>query len=209
MTKDMTSHEDVRDDERALVRELAVLAKATEAAEAPARLRESVLTAFRARPRGAPRRSTGRLAGALATAATLAIAGGLLLARREGARVAPVPNAPATIAARAPAPPTIPATLPAKEVERPLPLRARRSAPAPSVVAAVEGAAFEGGAFLPVAYAASMEDLDSAPIVRMALPREALLAFGWPLSDETETRAVMADVVLGPDGVARAIRFVP
>jgi len=45
-------------------------------------------------------------------------------------------------------------------------------------------------------------------IVRVTLPRTTLLAFGVPMNMERAGELVTADVMLGEDGVARAIRFV-
>ena len=50
--------------------------------------------------------------------------------------------------------------------------------------------------------------LEGAPVVRMKLPRTALTAFGLPMNPERAEEPVQADVVLGPDGFARAVRFV-
>lgn len=50
--------------------------------------------------------------------------------------------------------------------------------------------------------------LESAQVVRVELPASALVAAGLPAGLETEDQTVTADVVLGQDGLARAIRFV-
>jgi hypothetical protein len=50
--------------------------------------------------------------------------------------------------------------------------------------------------------------LEGAPVVRMKLPRTVLMAFGLPMNPERAEEPVQADVVLGPDGFARAVRFV-
>src|SRR5262245_48457526 len=50
--------------------------------------------------------------------------------------------------------------------------------------------------------------LESAQVVRVELPASALVAAGLPADPETEGQTVRADVVLGQDGLARAIRFV-
>jgi hypothetical protein len=55
------------------------------------------------------------------------------------------------------------------------------------------------------------EDLDSvefAQVVRVELSASALREVGLPLSYASAGEPVKADVVLGPDGMARAIRFV-
>jgi hypothetical protein len=50
--------------------------------------------------------------------------------------------------------------------------------------------------------------LEGAPVVRMKLPRTVLTTFGLPMNPERAEEPVQADVVLGPDGFARAVRFV-
>jgi hypothetical protein len=49
---------------------------------------------------------------------------------------------------------------------------------------------------------------ENRQIVRMTLPRTALLAFGVPMNMERAGELVTADVMFGEDGVAQAIRFV-
>jgi hypothetical protein len=50
--------------------------------------------------------------------------------------------------------------------------------------------------------------LDSLQLVRIELPGSALSEVGLPVDPETVNEPVKADVVLGQDGLARAIRFV-
>jgi hypothetical protein len=49
---------------------------------------------------------------------------------------------------------------------------------------------------------------DGAQVVRVELPRYAMARFGFPVNMERYDEVVKADVWLGTDGVARAIRFV-
>lgn len=49
------------------------------------------------------------------------------------------------------------------------------------------------------------EDID---VVRVEVPRSAMLAVGLPVSSERVTELVEADVMLGADGLARAVRFI-
>jgi hypothetical protein len=50
--------------------------------------------------------------------------------------------------------------------------------------------------------------LESVRLVRVELPGSALSEVGLPVDPETANEPVIADVVLGQDGLARAIRFV-
>src|SRR4029077_2224657 len=45
-------------------------------------------------------------------------------------------------------------------------------------------------------------------LVRVKLPRSALTAFGLPVNEERFEERIQADVLVGEDGLARAIRFV-
>ena len=62
--------------------------------------------------------------------------------------------------------------------------------------------------FIAVAGADPSEPIDSPILVRVTLPRTALVKFGLPMNQERSSEFVKADVVLGNDGLARAIRFV-
>ncbi|HYG81823.1 MAG TPA: hypothetical protein VD861_15605 [Pyrinomonadaceae bacterium] len=62
--------------------------------------------------------------------------------------------------------------------------------------------------FMPLTYGGSLSQLDDGQVVRVELPRSALHSFGLPVNAERGGGRVKADVLLGHDGVARAIRFV-
>jgi hypothetical protein len=51
--------------------------------------------------------------------------------------------------------------------------------------------------------------LESGRVVRIEVPASALIALGLPITAESKDRPVQADLVLGQDGLARAIRFLP
>jgi hypothetical protein len=60
--------------------------------------------------------------------------------------------------------------------------------------------------FIPLSY-------DPAPpgttrVVRVQLPREALIAFGLPVNEDRTEDLVQADLLLDEDGLTRAVRFV-
>ena len=50
--------------------------------------------------------------------------------------------------------------------------------------------------------------IDSGSLVRVELPRSALESFGLPMNMERAGERIKADVLVGSDGPARAIRFV-
>jgi hypothetical protein len=64
-------------------------------------------------------------------------------------------------------------------------------------------------AFYPLPYGSGLSLDDGWELVRVRMPVAALTAIGVPVVDEASaTEFVKADVVLGDDGMARAIRFV-
>ena len=62
--------------------------------------------------------------------------------------------------------------------------------------------------FLPVGYTSPMNLQDGGQVMRVELPRSALAGFGLPVNMNRVNERVKADVLVGPDGQARAIRFV-
>lgn len=62
--------------------------------------------------------------------------------------------------------------------------------------------------FLPVGYGATSDLQDGGQLVRVELPRSALVRFGLPMNMDRADERVKADVLVGADGLARAIRFV-
>jgi hypothetical protein len=62
--------------------------------------------------------------------------------------------------------------------------------------------------FIPLTQDARSALAEGGQVVRVELPRTALQRFGLPMNVEQSGGRVKADVMLGYDGVARAIRFV-
>jgi hypothetical protein len=62
--------------------------------------------------------------------------------------------------------------------------------------------------FIPLMGRESLAQLDGGQVMRVELPRSALMSFGLPMDMERATERIKADVVVGYDGLARAIRFV-
>lgn len=63
-------------------------------------------------------------------------------------------------------------------------------------------------AFYPIPYAAPLQPYESRRIVRVSVPQPALAALGLPISQEPTLQPVDADVLVGEDNLARAVRFV-
>lgn len=62
--------------------------------------------------------------------------------------------------------------------------------------------------FMPLGFVNSANLQDGGHIVRVELPRSALLSFGLPVNMDRVNEKVKADVWFGVDGLAHAIRFV-
>ena len=62
--------------------------------------------------------------------------------------------------------------------------------------------------FFPVGYGSTLNLQDGGQLVRVELPRLALARFGLPVNVNRANQKVKADVLVGVDGLARAIRFV-
>ena len=96
--------------------------------------------------------------------------------------------------------------------------RPRRFRPAPSTqstfVSVIVGAVTDSetsevaSEFMPLGYSNAANIQEGAQVVRVELPRYAMARFGVPVNMERYDERVKADVWLGADGLARAIRFV-
>jgi hypothetical protein len=60
--------------------------------------------------------------------------------------------------------------------------------------------------FFPLFYASV--PASSTQVIRMEVPRAALAQFGLDSADANVNGTVLADVLVGDDGLARAVRFV-
>lgn len=62
--------------------------------------------------------------------------------------------------------------------------------------------------YLPMPDAPRFTAEDRGQLVRIRLPRESMRSFGLPVNQDRIVQTVKADVLIGEDGIARAIRFV-
>jgi hypothetical protein len=74
----------------------------------------------------------------------------------------------------------------------------------PAAVASEEAAT----PFFPLPFSDAALPLDQASVIRVELPRSALEWTGLPVEENRREERIRADLVLGADGLARAIRFV-
>jgi hypothetical protein len=61
--------------------------------------------------------------------------------------------------------------------------------------------------FIPIPNAARIEPNEDLNLVRVEVPRSAMIALGYAVSEDRASEPVEAEVVLGADGLARAVRF--
>jgi len=78
-----------------------------------------------------------------------------------------------------------------------------RSVPAPEIPAPAEIATD----FMPLTSEGGIALMESGQLMRVRLPRSALAAVGLPVNPELADQPVTAQVLIGQDGIARAIRF--
>jgi hypothetical protein len=71
-----------------------------------------------------------------------------------------------------------------------------------------ETVATKADEYLPLTYLAKTTAMDTGTIIRVRLSRSALVSLGLPVNLENSSDSVSAEVVMGDDGVARAIRLV-
>ncbi|HKQ92191.1 MAG TPA: hypothetical protein VJZ77_16145 [Blastocatellia bacterium] len=62
--------------------------------------------------------------------------------------------------------------------------------------------------FFPLSYSGDQKPMESGKVIRVEMPRSALITFGMPVNIERADVPIKADLLVGEDGLARAIRFV-
>ena len=208
----------------------------TKAAEAPSAVEDQVLSAFRERRRvlSVPASPLRRHFWISAAAAVLLIAVGILGWRwfvasaplsneQAGSR-----NTTANIGATVPVKPPVVAVSPSQPPNASTPLVSRRfqspkhstthaqprldvakrATTQPSLSAATHEVKEITTAFVPLGYGSALDLQDGGQMVRVELPRSALARFGLPMNMNRANEKIKADVLVGADGFARAIRFV-
>ena len=203
-----------------------LLAAAAESECAPPRVKESLLTAFAEQPQAAPATTSvvniqTRRKLVLWTGAAAAIAAAIVLAvmlpawRGPSAPVSQIPVATTPAVESLPPAPVTPVEVdspPAKESVDPI--RKRRSLGQRVVGPKVSSGEIETVAqnvtkeYLPLTYMATATAIDTGTVIRVQLSRSALVSLGLPMNMESSRESVEAEVVVGDDGVARAIRLV-
>lgn len=190
--------------ERALSGLLAVAAEEDAGCTTPAAVEQALLSEFRSRDFvGRPARWAWRMCAAGAAVAALLV---VSVSVRK-------PRAPQVVKVLTvtPAPAMEPTKIiaPAYREQRKPPVRTLRAAQHKPVMP--KGQSVHDNRevvtdFIPVVY--DPEPVEHGRMVRVRLPRSALAAFGLPMNEQHAEETIQADVVLGEDGLARAVRFV-
>jgi hypothetical protein len=87
-----------------------------------------------------------------------------------------------------------------------IPAAKHKPVAAPAVVAAVVEDEADAS-FYPLPEAEALPAVENAMVVRVQLPVSSLQLMGVPVSDEGGDASVQADLLLGQDGLARAVRL--
>lgn len=188
---------------RVLSLELRALAADDQSMQAPAQMEAMLLAAFREHNR---RRSAAwtwlRWAGAVAALVAVAF---WLAAERPWENAVSAPAARIQAAGPPIAAQPVPRNAGAKRNNE-VAIKGTprtRSRPIPS-----QAAADASNEFIALTYGGSSYPVGDSMVVRVELPRSAPMLVGLPVGGGDISGTVTADVVLGQDGVARAIRFV-
>lgn len=203
-----------------------LLAAGAESESAPARVKESLLAAF-AEQQPAQSQTTSVvdistrrkrmwwIGAAAAIAAVIVLAVILPVWRETPSPVLPMPIASGPVVESSQPPITNPGTVnsqpPLGVVDA---IRKRRSfrqqtdriktSPKGSETVALNGTK----EYLPLTYLANSTAMDTGTVIRVQLSRSALVSLGLPMNMESSRDSIEAEVVVGDDGVARAIRLV-
>jgi hypothetical protein len=180
------------------------LAREVEQCQSPLNLEAALCERFRRYHRG--RRTRQILAiGSIAACLMLVFVGGTVLVRRSLPTAIPAPE------------PRPRAAIPVNRTLQPQPglvevapnrLRTRVAKRKPSAAPRAEIEQEVMTSFIPVGVGAAFGLGERGSLVRVRLPRSALATFGLPINQSRVSDVVNADVLLGEDGLARAIRFV-
>ncbi len=174
---------------------LDALKRATEDARAPERVEAALVAAFRERAQAAPMPAAPfwpRWALVAAMVMVVVVAGLAVLLNRRTAPPLPVAVVAPQLAV-APEPPKTIANTP-----RTVPRAAKPRAGANEVA----------GEFIPLVPDRTWSPGESGQVIRVSMPRTALQSFGLPVDENRAFEIVKADIVVGQDMVARAIRIV-
>ena len=210
------------ENERGITLSLRGLAENTASAGAPARVEKRLLAAFDelapvqspALPVPAERYRRRYLIGAIA--AGLLLVFGLFAVRwRQPVPVIPDTRTPLVADAGSPSIPVATTFAPpikkglAARPDSPMKSSTRHKGKTPAKTKPANSVNTEIATdFIPVIYGGAANLAEGGRMVRVELPRSAMVSFGLPVHMDRVNEKVKADVLLGVDGLAQAIRFV-
>ena len=172
----------------------------------PAGVRTALLAEFRRQHAVVPIRRPVRKWAAIAAVAAALLAGVLLL---RGRRVEPTRTGPVEVVQVPVAPPAAPPV--EHPADKPV-VRAKAHPPKPQpprvVTTPVEEPAEVASDFFEIPYVEPLRPEQRADVFRVQLPRASMAAFGLPVSGGRLDSRISADVLMGEDGVVRAVRFI-
>jgi hypothetical protein len=210
-------------DEEMLSRSLRSLSEEMEVLEAPARVEAELLQAFRSRQVVVPMRPRPVWSRYIvaAVAAVLLIVVSVVAFKWSGSSPEKLNAKDQTPKIQETLPPPVEPTPAPQQVDQRDKLainnnvepvhRSRRNVsnrPRPSAAVANHVRNEVTTDFMPLGYMNAANFQDGAQIIRVEVPRSALANFGYMVNMERPNQRVKADVLLGSDGMAHAIRFV-
>lgn len=175
-----------------------LVAAAASPAKPPAAVKVALLREFRRQRTVAPMRRPVLWWTAIASVAAALLVAAMLETLRRPPVITPRLVAP---------PPPVVATAPVPAAPAPPPRRrvkARVLPPVPKVEEAPEVATD----FFEIPYSEPLRPDERADVIRIQMPRANIAAFGLPVSGGRLDSRVTADVLMGEDGVARAVRLI-
>ena len=211
------------EDELNLTINLRALATEMEFASAPASIESDLLTAFNERnvptvPRWYRRYSTYATAAGLLLALAIGIAAWKLTSPTDQKKVAVIPEPtkgepqPTDLTATAKdvqsqSNPEIQPVVDRRQDHLKTPKTARRTRQVEETRSQASQSELATD-FMPIGYVSSASLQDGGSVVRVELPRSTIISMGFAVNMDRYSERVKADVLLGADGLARAIRFV-
>ena len=193
-------------EERAFLSAVCAVRGAIAHEQAPSRVEGALLEAFRAQSRIGITAATDQTPSWF-NWKVAAVAAALLVLTTAGALVFVHGPAETPKQAQSPAPVTRPDSAPASAVESSEPQRVsvhvarraqtHRARPSETVTE-----------FMPLNEGEDLQSLEFVQVVRVEVSAASLRDFGLPIGYASADELIKADLALGPDGIARAIRFV-
>jgi hypothetical protein len=191
---------------------LGQIAQQTAELQAPPRIEAALLRQFRGERSASSSRRLRRQLAALGAAAAALLALGLSFHRPRAWAPDKAPALSASAATPASSPKTKPSpdsrSSSAPAILNVQPKTARAPAPEEKTAATENDATEYATAYVLLPYAYDPSDFEGGAVVRVVLPRAALVSYGLPVEAMGVSDQVTADMVVSEDGTPQAIRLV-